>query len=128
MPLDAPYPSHAGGRPLKVAPRTGRKGRPATRPVRPGKAANGIEAFKFHDEWIIEHMRLRDLAFEKVVRSGMTSYQIAKALEVDEGTVRYWAKKMDLTLRKVATDPPTAQAVIARRRRNSSVLFGDLGD
>lgn len=106
---------------------TGKKGgRPPATPYHPNLAAQARADYLEADAIVKLHEDLRQDAFIRMLKSGMTTYQIAKFTGLQDGSIRYWADATRTKRRRVEiTKPQTIVAKVAREAKSESVLFGD---
>lgn len=111
--------------PGRNRPRTTR-GRPRATPYHPNLAAKFTAQYHEHDAIVKAHEDARQAAFIGMLKSGMTTYQIAQEIGLAEGSVRYWADAIKVKRRRLKDEPaPSTQTALKRQaeRKNGSLLF-----
>lgn len=100
-----------------------RRGRPPVKPTDARLAGRAVDDWLAADREITAEIERRDDAVARMLKSGMTTYQIGKAVGVAEGSVRYAARRLGIVPRRVVTPLTTATAMKRQGRKPGSVLF-----
>jgi hypothetical protein len=100
-------------------------GRPRAVPYHPNLAAKAKADYEAADKVVKQYEDLRQDAFIRMLKSGMTTYQIAEFTGLKDGSIRYWA---DATGTKRRRLHPTRVATVieqhAAKAKGGSPLFG----